>query len=292
MKLQHILLALVVVFVWGLNFIAIRIGLDAFPPLLMVALRFALAAIPALFLPRPDVPWRRLALISTFLFIGQFSFLFLGMNAGMPPGLASVVPQSQAFITILIAAVMLGEKPSRRQIIGMVVALAGLGVIAETAGGGGVTIAGLLLTLMGALCWACGNVMLRSVGKPDMVAMIAWLSLFPPLPMLALSFIFEGQAAIIHALTHADWHGWLALLYITVLATTVGYGIWSWLMTRYPVATVAPFSLLVPVLGASSAAVLFGEQFGPLRLTGMALVLVGLVIVVLPLERMLRGRKI
>ncbi|SOC83339.1 O-acetylserine/cysteine efflux transporter [Ensifer adhaerens] len=285
MRPREILLALFVVVAWGVNFVIIEIGLGTMPPLLLAALRFAVAALPAVFIPRPAVPWPRFIFIGLVLFTGQFALLFISMKVGMPAGLASVVIQSQAFLTGPIAALVLGEKISPRQIGGTVIAFLGLAAIATTAGGGGVTLIGLLLSLGAALCWAIGNVALRGAGKVDMFAMVTWLSIVPPLPLLALSFLFEGPQAIETAFLHMGWAGIGAVAYIAIVSTNIGYGIWAYLLKLYPAAEVAPFSLLVPIVGILSAALLLGEQFGAVRLAGMVLVFVGLIVAVFPFGR-------
>ncbi|MCD2172891.1 EamA family transporter [Rhizobium sp. C4] len=285
MRPREILLALFVVIAWGVNFVIIQVGLGTMPPLLLAALRFAVAALPAIFIPRPAVPWPRFIFIGLVLFTGQFGLLFLGMKVGMPAGLASVVIQSQAFLTGPIAAVVLGERVSPRQMGGTAIALIGLAAIASTAGGGGVTLVGLLLCLGAALCWAIGNVALRGAGKIDMFAMVTWLSIIPPLPLLALSFLFEGPQAIEAAVLHMGWVGIGAVAYIAIISTNIGYGIWAHLLKLYPAAQVAPFSLLVPIVGIISAALLLGEQFGPVRLAGMVLVFAGLIVAVFPFGR-------
>lgn len=285
MKPQHIVLALLVAAIWGINFTVISIGLGSFPPLLLAALRFVIAALPALFLPRPNMPWPRFLWIGATLFLGQFALLFSGMAAGMPAGLASVALQAQAFLTILIASLFLRERPTSRQIAGTLVAFAGLFVIADTAGGADFSMAGLGLCLAAALCWAVGNVLLRGAGKVDVLSLVVWLSLIPPIPLLALSLLLDGPEKLGQALLTISWSGAGAVLYIAVLSTVLGFAIWGQLLKRYPAGTVAPFSLLVPIFGAASAATILGERFGPARIIGMAMVLAGLVIVVVPLGR-------
>lgn len=281
MKPQHVLLALLVAVIWGFNFVVIQVGLGQFPPLLLAALRFVVAALPAVMLARPRVGWGRMAAIAGVLFVGQFAFLFTGMAAGMPAGLASIVLQVQAFFTILIAAAVLRERPGPRRVAGSVIAFVGLAVIAATVGGS-VTVAGLALTLAAALCWAIGNVLLRDAGPVDMLAMVVWLSLVPPLPLAALAVALEGAGPVAHALGHIGWLGLGAVLYMGVPTTIAGFAIWGQLLKLYPATTVAPFSLLVPVFGAASAALVLGERFGPARLAGMALILVGLAVLALP----------
>jgi len=278
---RDLALAVLVAIIWGVAFVATRIGLDSFSPSQLTALRFVIAALPAAFLPCPPISWPVLVAIGLTLFTGQFLFQFFGIANGMPPGLASVIVQTQAFFTVLFAAVALGERPSRRQVIGMTAALAGVLLIAVTVGQN-LTAAGLVLGLMSAVSWGIGNVLLKRLGKVDMLRLMVWLSLVPPLPSLALSMAFDGPASLGRALLRSSWAGLAAALYLGLVATTFAYALWGGLLRRYPVATVAPFALLVPFVAALSTWMVFGERFGPVRLAGMAFVLLGLVLVALP----------
>jgi O-acetylserine/cysteine efflux transporter len=280
-KPRHVVLALFVAFFWGLNFVFIKLALGSFPPLLLAALRFVIAALPVVILPKPPVRWPVLIAIASTLFIGQFALLFPAMAVGMPPGLASIALQAQAFITIAIAAVALHEHPTRRQIAGPAVAFAGLVVVATTLGTNGDTHAGFILLLGAAASWATGNVLLRRAGKVDMLALMSWLSLVPPIPLYLLSLLIEGPGATTAAFAGATWLRVGAVLYIAIVSTTLGYAAWGHLLKLYPTATVAPFSLLVPVSGTLSAALILGESFGPARLAGMGLIFIGLGILVI-----------
>jgi O-acetylserine/cysteine efflux transporter len=282
---RHILLAIAVAFVWGLNFVFIRLALTDFPPLLLAALRFTLASLPVVVLPRPPVSWRLLIALGGTMFAGQFALLFPAMAVGMPPGLASIGLQVQAFITIAIAAAVLGERPSARQIAGAAVAFAGLALVAATVGTSGVTPAGFLLLLGAAASWASGIVLLRRTGPVDMLPLVTWMSLVPILPLFALSFALEGPARMAAGLASATWLSVGSLLYIVAVSTMFGYVAWGHLFKRYPAAVAAPFSLLVPVSGTLSAALILGERFGPLRLAGMVLIFAGLGFLVLPRAR-------
>jgi O-acetylserine/cysteine efflux transporter len=285
MTFRDALLAILVAVIWGFNFVAIRAGLQDMPPLLLVVVRFVIAAVPVFVLPRPAIPLPRMLSLGATLFIGQFGLLFTGMAVGMPPGLASVTLTTQVFFTVLMAAVVLGERPTLQQGIGILVACFGLAAVATTVGSYGVTAAGLVLTLGAALSWAAGNVLLRGVGTFDPLALMVWLSLIPPLPMLGLACVVDGPAALLHALAATTWLGYAAVLYIGVVSTLVGYGIWGLLLRHYAAITVAPFALLVPVVGVVSSALLYGERFGPRRLVGMILILSGLAVVALPMHR-------
>ena len=283
MRPRDVVLAVVVAVLWGLAFVATRIGLDSFSPPQLTALRFAIAALPALVLPRPPVRWSALAAVGLTLFAGQFLFQFFGIAHGTPVGIAAVVVHAQALVTIVLAAVLLGERPTPRQWLGSAVALGGLGMIALTVGGDLAPI-GFLLTLLSPVSFGVGNVLLKPLGPVDMPSLIAWLSLMVPLPALAMSIALDGPAALPRALARGPWSGVAATLYLGLVATTLAYAIWGVLLRRY-LATVAPFALLVPLVGAVASALLFGEQFGGLRLAGMVVVLVCLATILLPAAR-------
>lgn len=289
MRPVHIALAVLVAIIWGANFVVITLALTGFPPILLTALRFTLACLPALFIPRPaGISWGRLALVSSFLFTGHYVFLFAGMDNGMSPGLASILLQSQAFMTILIASIMLGERPGKRQLLGAGVAAVGLAVTASTVGLD-ITWIGFGLTIMAAACWATGNVLTRGLPPTPTFPLMVWLSVVPPLPAFALSLLLEGPERVTAALTGFSLTAGLSLLYIVGLSTWVGFGIWGSLLRQYKAGLVAPFSLLVPITGTAAAFLAFGETFGPARLAGMALLFAGIVITLLPARRPAEG---
>lgn len=281
MALGHLVLVLFVVVIWGLTFVATRLALDDFSPPQLTALRFLIAAVPALFLPRPPVSWPLLIVIGLSLFAGQFLLQFFGMALGTPPGLSSIVVQTQALFTILFAALALGERPTRRQWTGTAVAFAGLAVIATTVGRD-LTMGGLGFSALSAVSWGIGNVLVKRLPPVDTLHLMVWLSLVPPLPSLALSALLDGPRAIWTALAAASWPGLGATLYIGLVATVLGYTIWGSLLRRYPAATVTPFALLIPFVATYASSLAFGERFGPARLAGMALVLLGLGVIVAP----------
>ncbi|AVO54770.1 EamA family transporter [Ectopseudomonas mendocina] len=278
MSPKDLLLALLVIVVWGLNFVVIKVGLHGMPPMLMGALRFMLAAFPAiLFVRRPQVPLRWMLAYGMTISLGQFACLFYAMYVGMPAGLASLVLQSQAFFTLFFAALFLGERLRGSNLFGLLVAASGL-VLIGLQGGHTMTLAGFALTIAAASMWALGNVVTRKLGKVNLVGLVVWGSLIPPLPFLALSLWLEGPELIGQSLRTLNLDSMLVLAYLAFGATILGYGLWSRLLSRYPASQVAPFSLLVPVVGISSAALLLGERLGPLQMIGAALVMVGLLI--------------
>ena len=270
-------LALAVTLIWGIAFVVTRTALDSFSPALLMVLRFALSALPVLLVARPAIGWPRLAAIGATLFLGQFLFQFVGIAQGVPPGLAAVIVQSQALFTVAFSAALFGQVPGRRQVAGLLMAGGGLLAIAATSGAE-FSFAAFLLILVSPVSFAFGNILMKRAGPVDMVGLVAWASLVPPLPGLALALATEGPGGMGQALAGASAASWLAALYLGLVATTLGYALWGRLIARYSAATIAPFALLVPFVGAAASALVFGEAFGPLRLAGMALVLGGLAV--------------
>jgi O-acetylserine/cysteine efflux transporter len=235
-----------------------------------------------LVLPRPPLPWASLVAIGATLFAGQFLLQFFAIAHGVPPGLASLLVQTQALFTIAFAAAALGERPTSRQLTGVALAFAGLVLIVFTIGGD-FTRLGFALAMGSAISWGVGNVLLKRIGDGAMLDLMVWLSLIPPLPSLALSWIVDGgPTALPRAIASASWSGIAATLYLGLVATVFAYAIWGRLLRRYAAATVTPFALLVPFVGAGASSLVFGERFGALRLVGMALVVCGIAITVLP----------
>lgn len=273
-----LLLALVVIVAWGLNFVVIRVALNDLPPMLLGALRFVLAAFPAVLLVRrPALPWRWLIGYGLTISLGQFVFLFQAMAHGMPAGLASLVLQSQALFTLFFAAAFLGEPLRAASLVGLAIAAAGL-VLIGLDSDQATPLSAVLLTLGGGAMWGAGNIITRRFAGVDQLGLVVWGALVPPLPFLALSLWWEGPALIASALRHMHWSAVGALLYLAFVATLLGYGLWSRLLSRYPAGKVAPFSLLVPVVGLSSAALLLDERLGRLQWIGGALVMAGLAV--------------
>ncbi len=260
----------------------IRIGLDVLPPLLFAALRFTLVFVPAaFFLPRPKLGWGNLALYGGAVGFGQFGLLFLAMDGQISPGLASLVIQMQVFFTIAIAMVKNSEPLAPYQGLAFLLALAGMGIIADHTGTG-TTLTGLTLTLLAAASWAISNQAARQAVKtnPDLniLAYVVWSALFALPPLYLLSFLHEGPSAIVNGLANTTWITWGVVLWQSAGNTMFGYGCWAWLLSRYPAATVAPLALLVPVFGFAASALLLGEALPAWKIEAGVLVMAGLAV--------------
>lgn len=290
MKRRDIILALLVVIVWGGNFTIIKLGLAGVPPILLASLRYVFAALPAVFfVKRPEVSLKYVLIYGLTVGVGQFSCLFYAISIGMPAGVSSIVLQSQAFFTLLFAAVLLKESLKKNQIAGIIIAAVGLLLLAGKAGGGHLTnipLSGFLLTLLAASFWSMSNIVVRYASKEaedngkklDMLSMVVWSSLVPPIPLFVMSLLIDKPAAIMSAFSSIHVLSVFSVLYLSYFATIFGYGIWGMLLSKYPAGRVAPLSLLVPVSGLITAMIVLKEKLSPVQWIGGVVVIAGLLI--------------
>ena len=283
MKPFDVCLAVLVAVIWGLALVASRIALDEFSPALMTALRFAIAAVPCLFVRKPLVSWPLLIAISGTLFLGQFLAQAYGIALGVPVGLTSVIVQSQALFTIAFAMIAFRELPTPLQALGIGIATTGLLMICGTVGFD--FSAGAFAVLMiSPISFAIGNLLLRQARDVPMFDLFAWLCLVPPLPLLALALATDGPQATLNSLIHMSLTGFVCILALGAISTSIAYWLWGRLLRDHPAAQVVPFALLVPFVGAAASALVFGERFGPLRLSGMIIVVCGIAVMLLSMR--------
>ena len=295
MGARDLLAALAVVIIWGLNFIAMKWGLESFTPFELGAMRYVAAALPMVFLVRPPrIGWRWVVGFGMFQGVGQFSFGFFALKLGMTAALASVLMQTQVFFTALFGFMALGERPSRPLLIGMALAVVGLVCFAmnfigpEAGSAGGATLIGIALTLCAAASWSVSNIVARLAQRAapgyDPLAFVVWSCPAPILAFVALVATTEPDAG---RWLHADaWAAlpavaWGSVAYLGWMATILGYGLWTRLLTRHPANRVAPFSLGVPVVGLAAGMLVLGEVVTPWQWAGTAFVVSALVCVVL-----------
>jgi O-acetylserine/cysteine efflux transporter len=280
MKPADVFLAVLVAVIWGLAFVASRLALDELSPALMTAMRFAIAAVPCLFVRRPNVPWMVLIAISGTLFLGQFLAQSWAIAHGVPVGLASVIVQSQALFTVAFAAAAFREIPTGLQVAGIGVATIGLLMICGTVGFD-FSVGAFAVLMTSPVSFAIGNLLLRQVREVPMFDLFAWLCLVPPLPLMALAFAVDGAQATLHSLWRMSLTGWASMLFVGAISTSIAYWLWGRLLRDHTAAQVVPFALLVPFVGAAASSVVFGETFGPLRLAGMITVVGGIAVMLL-----------
>jgi O-acetylserine/cysteine efflux transporter len=280
MPLKHVLLALGVVFIWGTNFVVIRWALEGLPPFALATLRFALSALPfVFFIKRPAVSWAKLAAFGVLLGVGQFGLLYFAIGDAkhtlISPGLASLVIQTQVFFTIALSMMMMRERIQPYQLGALALCVAGIAVIASHVDAT-LTVLGLLIILSAAFFWACANLVAKSAGKVNMLGFMVWSSVFAVPPLLLLSLWLEGVNRITDSLTHMSTLVIASTIWQAWGNTLIGYGLWNWLLSRHPAATVTPLALLVPVFGMSASAWMLNEPLQGWKLIAAALVMTGL----------------
>jgi len=277
---MDVCLAVLVAVIWGLAFVASRLALDEFSPALMTTLRFAIAAVPCLFVRKPDVSWPLLIVISFTLFLGQFLAQAYGIAQGVPVGLSSVIVQSQALFTVAFAALAFGEVPTRQQALGIGVAAVGLLLICGTVGYD-FSVGAFAVLMICPVSFAIGNLLLRHAKGAPMFDLFAWLCLVSALPLFALTLVTDGAQPTWHALSHMSLTGLVCVLVLGGISTSIAYWLWGRLLRDHTAAQVVPFALLVPFVGSGASTIVFGERFGPLRLAGMLTVVGGIAIMLL-----------
>ncbi|MEM8811100.1 MAG: EamA family transporter [Pseudomonadota bacterium] len=279
-------LAVTAAFLWGATFPVTAAALAETPPIFFTFLRFVCAAVFVIVIPRPQVPLGALVAIGLFFGLGQYGLMFVSMTRGIPAGLASLLIHMQAFFTILIAMILFGERLTRRQGVGIGLALAGLlllvSVMAGETGPQGGALIGLGLILVAALSGAGGNIVLKSLGNADMLGVAVWMSVVAPIPLLILSVFLEGNGSPADLFGTITWTVVLAAVYSAGLATVFAYAVWGRLFATYSAAAVAPFFLLVPVFGLGLSTLLLGERLSLLQICGAGLIFAGLALTVLP----------
>lgn len=290
MKKKDIMLAFLLVIIWGVNFTVIKLGLGGVPSMLLVALRYFFTFFPAIFfIKKPNTEWKYIILYGGFVGVGQFACLFYAMEIGMPASIASIVLQIQAFISPVLAMIFLNEKLKVKQIIGSMIAAAGLliiGVANSTDGISSIPIVAIVLNLISPFFWAGSNIIARVASdkaalkgeKLDMFSLVVWSGLIPPIPLLAFALMLDTPVTLLNIVTNLSGISIFSVMYLAFGATLFGYGVWSVLISNYPMGKVAPIPLLVPVIALLSARIVLNEQLSNMQWLGVSVILIGLII--------------
>lgn len=299
MKRKDFILALLVVIVWGANFTVIKLGLGGVPPMLLVALRFALVAFPAIFfIKKPKIDLLDLILYGFTVGVGQFGCLFYAMHIGMPAGLASIIVQLQAFISPFLGYLIFKENIKTKQLIGFFIGAVGLliiGIASTTSGITSIPIGALLLTICAPIFWSISNIVAKSASKKaierdeelDMLSLVVWGSLVTPIPALILALLIDTPQTLINSISNLNIISIFAALYLAFGATLFGYGFWSILISKYPLNKISPLSLLVPITGLLTARIVLFEKLSKLQWAGVFVTIIGLMITSLDFKQII-----
>lgn len=278
MKPLHVALAVLITAIWGVNFSVIKLGLATVDPFILAGIRFSLCALPAIFFIRkPDVAWRYIVGYGLVFGIGLWGVVNLGIKLGLSAGIASLVLQFSAFFTIVLGSWVFKEALSRFQILGMLIALGGLLCII-TISDGSVSLSGVLLVLLGAASWSVANIINKKASTRDVFGFLVWSSAFAPIPLFALDYVVNGSAGYAAFVHQVDGIAGLSILFQVYPNTLLAYWIWNSLLKTYPVSTVAPLSLLVPIFGMLGSVLLFNESVTLSKVLAVALIVLGLAV--------------
>ncbi|HHV38834.1 MAG TPA: EamA family transporter [Tepidimicrobium sp.] len=290
MRRKDIIIALLITIVWGANFTVIKLGLDGVPSMLLVSLRYFLTAFPAVFfIKRPNIEWKYIILYGFTVGVGQFGCLFYAIEIGMLPGLASIIVQIQAFISPFLAWLFLKERLNIKQLIGFLIASAGLiiiGIASMSNGVVGIPIVALLLTICAPVFWAMSNIVVSFVSKRavdngeevDILSLIIWGGLIPPIPLLLFALILDTPQTLINVMINLNGISIFAVLYLAIGSTLFGYGMWGKLIAKYSIGKIAPLSLLVPITGLLTARIVLSERLSKMQWIGVIFILIGLIV--------------
>ena len=278
LNFYRLILVILLVLVWGFNFVVIQIGLDGLPPIFLAFTRFFLTSLPAIFFfKRPKVPFYRIVFYGITIFALQFALFFIGMKMGVPPGLAAILMQVHVFFSLALAAFLFHEKIKPWQVAGAIIAFAGVSY-AGTHVEGTLSLPGFFLIIGAAALWGIGSAVSKSLGKVNMVALVVWGSMVAWPILLLCSLLLEGPHVILSSLENLSWSSFGAVLYLTYLSTLFGFALWSWLLHHLPLSTVAPFTLMVPIIAMLSSVLVIGEPLQPWKIGAALLVIGGLAI--------------
>ncbi|MBL4774154.1 MAG: EamA family transporter [Alcanivoracaceae bacterium] len=274
---QDIMIALLVVFLWGISFVIIKLGLDQLPPFLFSALRFALAAIPAvLFVRFPKKHWKAVVGIGFFIGVFKFSFLFLALDGHLSSGLASLLLQTQVYFTIFLSILLFRESITIIQMVGALISLVGF-VILLCLNSQSYTMTGVLLILMAGLSWGVSNMIMKSIQGVNLFRLMVWSCVIPPIPLLIISYFIETDQPM-YQLAQLNLMGWLSVLFLAYFSTLLAYALWGNLIRKYTASTITPIALLIPVIGLIASNLILNEKLLSHELVSVSIILIGLIV--------------
>lgn len=297
MKRKDFILALLVVIIWGANFTVIKLGLGGVPPMLLVAFRYTLVAFPAVFfVKRPNISLKNLLLYGFTVGVGQFACLFYAMHIGMPAGLASIITQLQAFFSPILGYFLLKEQIKAKQLAGFIIGALGLfviGLASTTDHISSIPLPAILLTICAPIFWSISNIVAKTASQKarnknenlDMLSLVVWASLVPPIPTLILALLMDSPASIINSISNLNIMSIFSVLYLAFASTLFGYGFWSILISKYPLNKISPLSLLVPITGLLTARIVLQEELSRLQWMGVFIIILGLVVINLDFKK-------
>ncbi|WP_298942246.1 EamA family transporter [uncultured Psychromonas sp.] len=278
MKKNDLILGILVMIVWGLNFSVIKLGVNEIDPLLLTALRFTLATLPAIFfVKKPEVSWYYLIIYGWLFAIGIWGMATWSIQAGLSAGMASVLLQMNVVFGLFLGYFLLKEPLPLNKVIGSGIALAGL-LLSLTVTDGSVTQLGLMLILFAAISWSLASITIKKAGTKQVFAFSLWAMAFAPIPLFLIVYLQSGSDAFIQLSTQLNERVIFSVLFQAYPVTLLGYWIWNRLLVSYPLTTVAPLTLLVPIFGLLGGVLFYQEEVGMIKFIASVCVISGILI--------------
>ena len=271
-------LALSVPIIWGMGIVFAKAGLNEFPPLFLMSMRFIVSAVLLCwFFPPPPGQLRAIFIIALVSATIQYGLTFYGL-AGLDASTAVLFMQLEVPFSAACAAIFLNDKLGWKRAGGLVVAFFGVALIA-----GAPSLRNQLfpafLVIAGVFTWAIGQVMIKKMVKVTGFQLIAWVSVFAGPQMLVSSLVLESDH--LSLLKNATLIGWGSVIYMGIVMTALGYGIWYHLLKKYDMNQVVPFLLLLPVTSILGAVLFLGERPGIRILIGGVVIIIGVAAIVM-----------
>lgn len=248
----------------------------------MTVLRFWFTAVPMIFFIRkPDIRMSVIALYGVLFGAGIWGLVNVAVSIGTPAGFASLLLQLSAFLTVLAAVFLFKESLSKKKATGIIAAFVGFSVVVLFRSGS-VPIGGVILVFAAAAFWTMCNMIIRVTEPDNVVSFIVWSSIFVPIPIILAALgrqvVIDGHVAWVYILHMPTVKAWVSILFQSFVTTLVGYSIWTLAITRYGLANVAPYSLLVPISGLFFGWVIYNETLSLAEFAGSLLVIFGLIL--------------
>ncbi|MGB7402545.1 MAG: EamA family transporter [Arcobacter sp.] len=278
MKVNDLLLAVLVAFIWGVNFSVIKLGLIDLDPFILSGMRFLLCALPLVFfVKKPKVHIKWLISYGLLFGVGLWGMVYVGIYFGISAGMSSLILQMSAFLTVILGAILLDETIDITKKIAFAISLFGLLLIINVTDGS-VTVLGLIFVLIAAVSLSFTNIIIKKAGTKNLFSFMVWSSMFSPIPLFILAFITHGQIVFTNFFDNLSNMAIFSIMFQVYPTTLLGYWIWNTLLHKYPVSSVAPLSLLIPIFGIAGSYFIFDEKIGLIKIVASGLIILALLI--------------
>ena len=279
MSTKHVVMAFIIVILWGLNFVTLKIAVLSLPPIFLAGLRFFLISFPWIFfVKKPKVSNKQFFSLPITLGVLQYSLLYYGMSTGLSVGLSSVILQTQSFFTVIMSAFLIKEKPSLNEIIGLIIGMLGV-IILLTYNDGDFKLEAIFIILAAAMSWGVANIQLKNLGNINMVSFLIWISPLAAILLFIISFILEYDSLLKIDFSNIEIKVFLSIFYTAYISTVIGFTMWQYLLNKYKSIQITPYGLLVPVTGSIFGYIILNEVLEIYQIISGIIIIIGLMII-------------